>query len=110
VSSGGCWRGWARYATSWFLCRCAVLVTLGKLGKAKVGHMPQVVVVVVVVVGLFRDLRGSHNAATATSTRRTYSLLFDWLVTDKRGGLLVGAMCTSTEQIVTVHFSSPDDM
>jgi len=30
-----------------------------------------------VVVGLFRDLRG---IATATSTRRTYSLLFDWLV------------------------------
>jgi hypothetical protein len=29
------------------------------------------------VVGLFRDLRG---IATATNTRRTYSLLFDWLV------------------------------
>lgn len=30
-----------------------------------------------VVVGLFRDLRG---IATATSTRRTYTLLFDWMV------------------------------
>lgn len=28
------------------------------------------------VVGLFRDLRG---IAAATSTRRTYSLLFDWM-------------------------------
>lgn len=36
-----------------------------------------------VVVGLFRDLRG---IATATSTRRTYSLLFDWLVSCPRNG------------------------
>lgn len=36
------------------------------------------------VVGLFRDLRG---IATATSTRRTYSLLFDWLVSVEFLGL-----------------------
>jgi hypothetical protein len=34
-----------------------------------------------VVVGLFRDLRG---IATATSTRRTYTLLFDWMVRELR--------------------------
>lgn len=32
------------------------------------------------VVGLFRDLRG---IASATSTRRTYSLLFDWLYPER---------------------------
>jgi hypothetical protein len=50
--------------SSWLSCRCAVLVTLGKLGEKEAGHMPSAVAVV--VVGLFRDLRGIATAYCST--------------------------------------------